>query len=269
MILRRRHARIDQRVRIRRDNNLRKVIFLISLLFFMAIENVIHGIKPSDASFSSDDDNFIGVIALASPEYTTSARQRRKVVTFQDVVSVEVMESSTPQDYDTSLSPNRLVACNDDDDDYEYDDDADDDVSDPDDANYWYSALSTSFDGYQSDLDTDDIPEIPDSQNASLQTTIVTCNDTRTVPKDLAEIKFHQLMALMMLRHFFGSFLPGVLDPWQTLFKAQLLHAQHCGGGGGKKGRHGIRTMMKRELHVTDKKFEVIPQLQREGDIDD
>ncbi len=242
-------------------NYLRNVILLISLLFLWPSKTQFMVSKLLETSLSSDDDNFIGVIAIDSHEYTTSARQRRKVVTFQDVVSAEVMVSSTPQDNDTALSPNWLVAYNDDAD--------DDDVSDPDEANYWYSASSTSVGGNRSDLDTDDIPDMSGSKNASSQTTIVTRNDTNSVTKDLAEIKFHQLMVLMMLRHFFGSFLPGVFDPWQNLFKTQLLHAQHGGGSGGKKGRKGIRTMIKRELQVTDKTFEVNPQLQREDDIDD
>lgn len=147
-------------------------------------------------------------------------------------------------------------------------DDEADDVSDPDEANYWYSALSTSFEGNQSDLDSDEIPEISDSISVTSQTTIVSCNDSNSLTKDQAEIKFYQLMVLMMLRHLFGSWLPGEFDPWQNIFKAQLLQAQR-GGGGVRKKRKGFRTMMKRELHFVDKKFEVVPQLQSEDDIVD
>jgi len=227
---------------------------LIYTLFALSIENTIHGINPVDVSFSSEEDNFIGVIALNSPESTTSALRKRKVVTFQEVDSVVII-SSIPQDDHSTLFPNLVDV---------YDDADDDDVSDPDEANYWYSALTTSFDGNQGELDTDDIPEISDSNDNTHKNSIASRNDANSLSKDQAEIKFYQLMVLMMLRHVFGSWLPGELDPWQQIFKSQLLQAQ-CAGGGGKK-RKGFRTMMKRSLHFTDKKFEVVPQLQREDD---
>ena len=227
---------------------------LIYILFALSIENTIHGINLVDVSFSSEEDNFIGVIALNSPESTTSALRKRKVVTFQEEDSVVII-SSIPQDDHSTLFPNLVDV---------YDDADDDDVSDPDEANYWYSALTTSFDGNQGELDTDDIPEISDSNDNTHKNSIASRNDANSLSKDQAEIKFYQLMVLMMLRHVFGSWLPGELDPWQQIFKSQLLQAQ-CAGGGGKK-RKGFRTMMKRSLHFTDKKFEVVPQLQREDD---
>ncbi len=194
------------------------------------------------------------MIALNSPESTTSARRKRKVVTFQEVDSV-IIVSSIPQDDHSTLYPNLFDA---------YDDADDDDVSDPDEANYWYSALTTSFDGNQSEFDTDDILEISDSNENTHKNSIASRNDANSLSKDQAEIKFYQLMVLMMLRHVFGSWLPGELDPWQQIFKSQLLQAQ-CAGGGGKK-RKGYRRMMKRTLHFTDKKFQVVPQLHREND---
>ncbi len=232
--------------------------FYSSLCFHSDNRKYNHDVNLLDVSFSSSEDGFIGVIALASPESTISTRRKRKV-TFQGLDSLELMVSSTPQDCSADISSNKLVTDSD-------DDDEADDVSDPDEANYWYSALSTSFDGNQNELDSDDIPEISDTYDNTFHDSIVTRNDANSLTKDQAEIKFYQLMVLMMLRHVLGSWLPGELDPWQHIFKAQLLQAQYGGGGSGKK-RKGFRTMMKRKLHFTDKKFEVVPQLQREDDI--
>ena len=85
--------------------------------------------------------------------------------------------------------------------------DGDDEVSDPDDADYWY-ADSIDVDVNQSGRDLYVIPEMDEKKNEPLLTNrIVNCNDalpSLSLRQDDFDVKLFQLMALVML--------PGELD---------------------------------------------------------
>lgn len=215
----------------------------------------------ADVSVDSQEDDFIGEIAVSTPRYEKAPTYAyEKVDDFRRETTVP-----TPRSSSKTFSPERFME--------EEVEDFDDEMSDPDEANYWYEEESSSLDENQRPTkaystnktqNTDDIvTEIEVSKKAR------TTNNAKNTAKnpqmkstqDQLEIKFYQFMALMMLRHVFGSSLPKELDPMTNIFNAKLLLTQ-CSNSEKKE----FRKMMKlRTLQWKDDKCEVVPQLRRRG----
>lgn len=122
--------------------------------------------------------------------------------------------------------------------------DGDDDVSDPDDADYWY-ADSIKVDVNQSGRDLYVIPEMDERKVEPIPTNkIVNCNNalpSLSLRQDDFDVKLFQLMALVML--------PGELDSCTSNMQ-----------------RKGSRKMLQREWENADEQFEVVPQLHRDDE---
>ena len=207
-----------------------------------------------DVSFESNGD-FIGEISVSTPK---SSPSREKVVMFEEEeVFIGELAVSTPQKA------------------------ALDEMSDPDEASYWY-AESKGLDNDRSPLrpsasnnqtqhsnnthekteEEEDVPEIGSTSTANNNQKYDAETSNKSM-QDQMEVKFYQFMLLMMLRHLFGSWLPGEINPFTTnMFKNKLLTS-----GGSKSEKREFRKMMTlRKLQYKDNKCEVVPQSKREED---
>ena len=125
-------------------------------------------------------------------------------------------------------------------------------MSDPDEADYWYSNLNdTDDDVPEINVDGVDMPEI-DSQSSIQQ-------------QQQLEIGFPQFLLLMMARHIFGSWLPQ-LNPTTFFFNNSKLITQYDSTNKREEEKKKeIRQMMRlRTLEYSDSSVEVVPELKKE-----
>ncbi|KAL9187431.1 hypothetical protein ACHAXT_001534 [Thalassiosira profunda] len=179
------------------------------------------------ASFSDDEDCFIGELTIATPRTALA----EKLVPLNDSVEAAAIEFE-----DGDLNESKM--------------------SDPDEGSYWYA-----------DLDLGGFDDVEQSQIRATEEGQSTANDYRQMHKSVqvqdqsekAEIGFYYFMSVMMLRHVFGSWLPETLDPVANIFRGQLTV------GDDSERKEFRKTMTLRELQVKDDRCEVVPQLQRDA----
>ena len=127
-------------------------------------------------------------------------------------------------------------------------------MSDPDEADYWYSNLN--------DTDDDDVPEINvdgvDMPEIGSQNNTINMNSTQ---QQQLEIGFPQFLILMMFRHLFGSWLPQ-LNPTTFFFNNSKLITQFDSSNKSEEEKKEFCKMMRlRKLEYSDSSLEVVPQL--------
>ena len=127
-------------------------------------------------------------------------------------------------------------------------------MSDPDEADYWYSNLN--------DTDDDDVPEISvddvDMPEIGSQSNTINVNSTQ---QQQLEIGFPQFLILMMFRHLFGSWLPQ-LNPTTFFFNNSKLITQFDSSNKSEEEKKEFHKMMRlRKLEYSDSSLEVVPQL--------
>lgn len=143
-------------------------------------------------------------------------------------------------------------------------------MSDPDEADYWYSNLNEEDQSptkkklstivTENDTDDDDVPEINvdgvDMPEIGSQSNTININSTQ----QQLEIGFPQFLLLMMCRHMFGSWLPQ-LNPTTFFFNSSKLITQYDNKSEEEKKEFRSKTMTLRTLEYSDSSLEVVPQL--------
>ena len=141
-------------------------------------------------------------------------------------------------------------------------------MSDPDEADYWYSNLNESpmkkklsTIVTENDTDDDDVPEINvdgvDMPEIGSQSNTININSTQ----QQLEIGFPQFLILMMCRHIFGSWLPQ-LNPTTFFLNNSQFITQYDSSNKSEEEKKEFRKMMRlRKLEYSDSSLEVVPQL--------
>lgn len=152
--------------------------------------------------------------------------------------------------------------------------DADDagEMSDPDEADYWYSNLNVSpmkkklsTIVTENDTNDDDVPEINvdgvDMPEIVSQSNTINMNSTLQQQQQL-EFGFPQFLILMMCRHLFGSWLPQ-LNSTTFFFNNSKLITQYESDNDSEEKKEEFRSKMMtlRTLEYSDSSLEVVPQL--------
>ena len=207
-------------------------------------------------------DDYIGELSVSTPRSSSSPGGKKKRVSFfSDFFSdkVAIMEEEQPADADCSENA--------------------DEMSDPDmNPEYWCAAPDGLDENKSPTKMEEEAEDSSDNGNDSYDNVPVMdasdpghgMNDNngsmdsakfKHATSDQIEDNFYQFFLAMMLRHLFGSWIPGQWDPATNIFNPKLLLTQP-GNGGEKKD---FRRMMKlRKLEYNDDKCEVFPQLKRE-----
>ena len=138
-----------------------------------------------------------------------------------------------------------------------FEDEDDDDMSDPDEADYWYADLSfsslimcyeqsldenrSSANSFHGEDDADDVPEIDVNRPTLISSGTV--HTVSSLTQDNAEVKFFQFVFLVMLRNLFESWLPRQLFQGGNILTSESLRNIQ------KKEHRKMRT---RKLQVGD-----------------
>ena len=253
------------------------------------------------ASFDpdDDDDDYIGVIdvVVTSPDYSRDGTDGAFV--YDDVDDDDAMDGNSAEVevecHSDDRGGKRIVTFVEDlGDDHCSKEDDDDDMSDPDEADYWYATDLPCDDVPYSDMDRsptnaiddgaddgwdDDVPEIDVAEEGKSTYGNNTGCDRRqmTARRDVAanssirhndtdvEAKFYQFAALIVLRHLpLGQLCP----PRGRMFRS---FPSGAGAVPGKTNHQGgeLRTMTTRKLQFANEdEFEVIPRLKGDDDED-
>jgi len=213
---------------------------------------------PTDSSFeSSEIDTFIGEITISTP--------KSKSVTFaEDDNNNNTPTAPTPTQpgFYATLSPEKLATLVED-----VDDDAGE-MSDPDEADYWYSNLNESpmkkklpTIVTENDTDDDDVPEINvdgvDMPEIGSQNNTININSTQ----QQLEIGFPQFLLLMICRHMFGSWLPQLNSTTFLFNNSKLITQYECSNKSEEEKKDFGKMMTLRTLEYSDSSLEVVPQL--------
>lgn len=215
--------------------------------------------KTPDMSFDSD---FIGEVSASTPQTKASVSpSRKKSVTFED-------EDDFIGDL-AMLSPERSVTFDEDKEVEECTDNGE--MSDPDEAMYWYAESggldvnqspmkSNNTESVRGETEEDlyEVPEI----GAAKKTQGIN-NDTQqsrgSVTKESTqEVKFFHFLAFMMLRHMLGF--AWEFDPFKIMFNNTKLLTN----GSNSEKKEFRKMMTLRRLQFREHRCEVVPQLKRD-----
>mmetsp|Transcript_11663 Transcript_11663/g.24888 ORF Transcript_11663/g.24888 Transcript_11663/m.24888 type:complete len:257 (-) Transcript_11663:129-899(-) len=134
------------------------------------------------------------------------------------------------------------------------------------------SSKSLSHVGHDDEMSSEDTiysqyDIVPEIEEAPTKVKAANCwNEMNNSTKDCLETKFLHFMFLMLLRHMFGSWLTGTLDPVTSIFNRKLMLTEY--GNDDKKGSNKVEPV---GLQCDEGRGDAVPELEGEessiGDI--